>query len=112
MKLDISNIKIEFCGNDPDMRRCQRCWKWHDTHNSHDDLCDRCVIAMLINFPDHPETSHIRNSLVNLPHVNEAISRWCKKHNISIEAIYGEEIDELMLDIRYFKSRIKRGMPL
>lgn len=39
--------------------KCPRCWHYHHVKENHDNLCDRCCLVMMADFPDHEETPAI-----------------------------------------------------
>lgn len=40
--------------------KCPRCWHYHHVKANHDNLCDRCCLVMMADFPLHEETPAIR----------------------------------------------------
>lgn len=80
---------------------CQRCKKHADErleYKMHDDLCDRCVVVMLMSYPDHPESEHIRAAIPNVPYLEHALKGY------DLTMMSGDDIENLMLDIRYFRT--------
>lgn len=52
--------------------KCPRCWKRCGIESNFDNLCDRCVEAILESFPNHPSVPHIKAALL------EQKKRWLK----------------------------------
>lgn len=43
--------------------KCPRCWKIHPVRVNFDNLCDRCVDAILKDHPTHESVPHIKAAL-------------------------------------------------
>jgi hypothetical protein len=43
--------------------KCPRCWKIHSVDCNFDNLCDRCVDAILTDHPNHESVPHIKAAL-------------------------------------------------
>lgn len=52
--------------DDPGAVLCPRCRLRHRIHGNFDDLCDRCIRAILTDHPDHE----------SVPFIKEAARKW------------------------------------
>jgi hypothetical protein len=43
--------------------RCPRCKRYHDIIDNYDNLCDRCVTALINDFPNHESVPHIKANI-------------------------------------------------
>jgi len=51
--------QLEITVTPSDGLKCPRCWHYHYVRENHDNLCDRCCLVMMSDFPDHAETPAI-----------------------------------------------------
>lgn len=58
-------ISIRSLKDDPEARKCPRCWKYHFVKFNFDGLCDLCQSILLNDFPDHESIPHIKEALHN-----------------------------------------------
>lgn len=54
------SIEVRSLANNPDYVKCPRCWHYtHEGLENHDNLCDRCCLVLMENFPNFSETPAI-----------------------------------------------------
>ena len=55
----LPSVVVRSLRDDPDWVKCPRCWHYHTIKDNYDHLCDRCCLALIEGWPDHPSTPHI-----------------------------------------------------
>lgn len=50
--------------NDGDHYKCPRCWSWHPSPNTYDNLCIRCEEVILKDYPDHEAAYEIKKNMI------------------------------------------------